>query len=496
MARAQPTGDVIRLGPNNDLYYFKTAETSGPRLAGLLDLFDTKNLGKEIEQGVDAGESLLSTTRSQTIGIYPASRAKFMQEIARKINVLRTGGNRSSANNQALVELAGNAGTVAKPTVDESGDDAAAATADLQNAIASLSSARVPSCNEAEQLFPGERVRRAVCGLSSSKALAGGRREAYAVPGGLSSAWQDRGPRVRSEEDESDARLPSHLRPEGRGLPNSARDFKSTPTTAHPPVNQMWIGKRMDHISEISDMCIFHSSRSHVPWVRDAALAPTETKGPNDDDTSNGGDRPGSQNMQVGRFSGGRLRPVGLSRGCGLAASGPSATLVNRITDYSGYLSSFFDRRWVSEVADGDPGQPYQTLLVLHPVEQTILNGLQLLDPELFGRNIALGNMPMERARHVLPDLSCVLQLQRTTTSLNDAEEIEQFQQCTDGGARAFVRHAMLGWGAPAPRAAAELVEFLTTAPTQSGLYVRHPRRRGAHRATEDNPVHRLASGG
>jgi len=49
MASLQLIRDIIRLGPNDECYYFKDAETSGPSLAGYLDFSNTKEMGRWLD---------------------------------------------------------------------------------------------------------------------------------------------------------------------------------------------------------------------------------------------------------------------------------------------------------------------------------------------------------------------------------------------------------------------------------------------------------------
>ncbi|KAI9779751.1 MAG: hypothetical protein M1839_007249 [Geoglossum umbratile] len=122
----------------------------------------TDELLWEIEQQMDStDDSLLGRIGPQTIGVNSASRIPFMKEIAKRVTVLQTGGNRLPTANQGLVELAGNAAGVAGQNPDQLADNAATLTLEetesfwqLQNAIGSLWSASVPTYDEAKTLFP------------------------------------------------------------------------------------------------------------------------------------------------------------------------------------------------------------------------------------------------------------------------------------------------------------------------------------------------------
>ncbi|KAI9775006.1 MAG: hypothetical protein M1839_001606 [Geoglossum umbratile] len=571
----------------------------------------------EIEQGLETtDESTLGTIRSETIGINPAWRLLFLREVAAKVRVLRAGGSSKQAANLHLVELDGNAAAVAESSVSVTTTDPATLALEetenfwrLQKSIASLSSANIPAYDDSKALFSVNRSGFPRVGRLTLKPwqVVGVKwmmdQEMSPVRGGIVADGCGLG-----KTNQTLAFLATSLRHnETSGLPR--RSYRPTLIIAPPAVIQTWIDEYTDYFSDVFEMRVFHSGRYQAPWVRDATLSRAETKtlwhvggvaDPHNGMTrrlllittyetlarrfrvevSSDGDHDPDPELGEGRSAWvGRFARVICDEGHKIkdrktetwrAVSGLAARykwvltatpLINRITDYTGYLALFFNPTWAKHGPpdDDNPSQPYQDFLALPNTEQTIQEGLHLLDPNLFGKNIIQGDMPAERARFVLPALSHVLQLQRTTASLvdvgdgrqlrvgddippfststvelaldpqaqaeyrtyhdkligqlkrynpasrededqpfvvfnnrflrrlahnafspalerfaqrisrNGVKEIEHFRQYTDNGARHFIRHTMLDWGMPVPRAASDLVEFLTNTSPKLG---------------------------
>jgi SNF2-related domain len=436
----------------------------------------TDELLKEIEKGLcTSDDSLLGTIQSETIGLDPTTRIAFLKEIAAEVTLLRAGISNASVTRQELVEMAGNVGGIADLSEAE-GDTAETETENfwrLQTAIASLSCTNTSSYDDSRQVFSthtrsgdpmvGDLVLKPwqVIGVKwmldqEKSPLHGG---IIADGCGLGKTNQTLAFLVASIRRDEASPSP---------LPSQEQRFQPTLIVAPPAVIQTWVDEYTDHFSDQFTMRVFHSGRSQAPWVRDATISRSEAKclwdeegiaysrkretrrlllittyetlarrfqAEESDDSSDADSRrrPFDHNMWVGRFArvicdeGHRIK--GRKTDVWAAVSGLQAKfnwiltatpLVNRVTDYLGYLALFFKPEWAqsgNDLDDDNPSQMYRDFLALPLVEQTVENGLHLLDPELFTHNLVLGDMPMERAQHVLPALSRVMQLQRTMAS-------------------------------------------------------------------------------
>ncbi|KAI9764302.1 MAG: hypothetical protein M1839_005968 [Geoglossum umbratile] len=326
---------------------------------------------QEIEQGLETtDESTLGTIRSETIGIDPAWRLLFLREVAAKVKVLRAGGSIKQAANLHLVELAGNAAAVAESSF-----------------MASLSSANIPAYDGSKALFSVNRSGLPCVSRLTLKPwqVVGVKwmmdQEMSPIRGGIVADGSGLG-----KTNQTLAFLATSLRHnETSGLPR--RSYRPTLIITPPAVIQTWIDEYTNYFSDVFEM----RTLWHVGGVADPHNAMTQrlllittyetlarrfqVEDSSDDDHDPDPELGEGRSAWVGRFArvicdkGHKIK--GRKTETWNAVSSLAARykwvltatpLVNRITDYTGYLALFFNPTWAKHRPpdDDNPSQPYQ----------------------------------------------------------------------------------------------------------------------------------------